>query len=315
MSSTFSSTSATASATAAADTQKTTGFLQNKALSVGVITASALVGLVLLAFLATWAIRKRRNSRINQEILDFSNAGLINDAHDVEKGGRFGESETVSATGHGSVTGHGGGSSSGHGGAAIPPSVLAQQYAYQDAGSSYPAMASYAPQPPPSRNANPYGAPPTYAYGAYQQPNNNWGYYNTSGAPTYDQSYGGVTDAYGGIAESLPAEGIMAGVGAGAQKPAQGVQRRPSAQRKPAPHLSISSDVAPNVQGPDSGLSLNNPPLQPAADFNNATPPLDTSLAGPAGRLVVSASIFRSSPEYLINHDHPFRCATSETRQ
>ena len=255
------------------------------------ITAASLVGLVLIAFIATWAFRKRRNDRIHQDILDFSNAGLVG-THDTEKGGNFGD-DTSSTTGHGS------GSSGGH--AAVPPSVLARQQMYQDNSSVYTAQTSY-PQPPPSRNANPYGANPygqqaAYAYPQRSNTYDNWAYYQnpsgpaSSGSPMpnpYDQAYG-VADAYGGIAESLPQASVMAGVGAGAQRPAQaGVQRRPSAQRKPAPHLSISSDAPPaaaNLTSPESTTSLNNPPLQPAADLSGAVPA--------QGRLVVSRSLPR----------------------
>ena len=220
----------TASATAAADTASKNGFLQNKALSVGVITASVLVGLVLLAFLATWALRKRRNDRINQDIIDFSNAGLVTAAaHDSEKGGRFGDNDGGSSSGHGS-TGTG----------AVAPSRM-----YQDTAAAYP---TYTPPSQAAYNAGGAGgyAASTYSSNAYAYPqrNNtydNWGYYQ--GAPAaggamgnpYDQQQSYAVGAYGGMAESYAAAGgAMAGVGAGAQQQ-QPLQRRPSAQRKPAP--------------------------------------------------------------------------------
>ncbi|KAI0722271.1 hypothetical protein C8T65DRAFT_734689 [Cerioporus squamosus] len=230
---TASSTSASASASAAAAVAPQS-FLQNKALSVGVITAASLVGLVLIIAIATWAIRKRRNERLHQDILDFSNASLVNEAHDVEKGVDI-----------------------------IAPDVPGKLRCEHS---------DVRPSASPSRNANPYGAQPQYASNAYggYAPNNNWGYgYGNATQAGYDQAYAGTEDAYGGIADY----GAMAGVGAGAQAPAQPPanppQRRPSAQRKPPPALDIPS-INPiaqptNAPSPISSVSINNPPLQPAA--------------------------------------------------
>lgn len=224
------------------------------------ITAASLVGLILLVVIATWAIRKRRHERLHQDILDFSNAGLVGSDLDPEKNAD-----------PGSTAGHGSGSSLGHGGT-LPPPVQPRQM-YQD---NY-AAPIYAPQPPPSRNANPYGAQPGYgatAYGGYQQNNSydNWGYGNGYGNAAamqnpYDQAYGGMDDAYGGYVEP----GMMAGVGTGAQAapPSNPPQRRPSAQRKAPPPLNLNppNPIAQptNAPSPVTAVSLNNPPLQPAA--------------------------------------------------
>ena len=220
------------------------------------ITAASLVGLVIIIALATWFIRRRRNDRLHRDILDFSNASLVNESHDVEKG-----------DGAGSSIGHGSGSSSGHG--TIPPAVQPRHMYQESFAASTP---TFATPPPANRRANPYGAQPQYAsnaYGGYVQ-NNKWGYgYGNATQSGYDQAYGGLDDAYGGIADY----GAMAGVGAGAQAqaqaPANPPQRRPSAQRKPPPplHITPTNPIAQptNAPSPISTVSINNPPLQPAA--------------------------------------------------
>ncbi|OSC98657.1 hypothetical protein PYCCODRAFT_1470806 [Trametes coccinea BRFM310] len=290
-SSTSSSTSSSASASASAiGANAPKGFLQNKALSVGVITAASLVGLVLIIAIATWAIRKRRNDRLHQDILDFSTANLVSDA---EKGsGAGGSRRDMFAEGgaadNGSSTGHGSGSSSGHGGYSQSSQAQVQPRGmYENPG--YSNLAAYAPNPAPSRAVNPYAPQAAYADRGYafptQEQNNtyaNWGYAGYNAAPavvqpqnTYDQAaYGGMDDAYGGIA----AEAAMAGVGAGAQS--QGPQRRPSAHRKPPPQLyippsnPIAQAVAANgAPSPISSVSLTQPALQPATGVGAAQPP------------------------------------------
>ncbi|KAI0356482.1 hypothetical protein OH77DRAFT_1520007 [Trametes cingulata] len=270
-------TSASPSATAAGDNAPK-GFLQNKALSVGVITAASLVGLVLLVALATWAIRKRNRDRLHQDILDFSTANLV---HDAEKGsgggggagsGGDGRREMFADEG-GSSNGHGSAatSSSGHGAYSQPP--LQPRGMYEAA--AYPVVpaSAYAPPPPkptPSRAANPYPAyaDRQYAFPSQEQPPHqqntyaNWGYGYGAPAPApvmqpqqnqFDQAYAGVDDAYGGIAASVDQPGVMAGVGAGAQSqgPAATPQRRPSAHRKPPPQLYIppANPIAQAVSG------------------------------------------------------------------
>ncbi|KAJ8462206.1 hypothetical protein ONZ51_g11048 [Trametes cubensis] len=286
-SATSSSSSGSASATAVGDNAPK-GFLQNKALSVGVITAASLVGLVLLIALATWAIRKRRKDRLHQDILDFSTANLVSDAE--KGGGGAGAADSRSrrqmfadAGDNGSISGHGSGSSSGHGTAAYsqPPS---------------PAVAGH---PAASRAVNPYSQPAyadrSYAFPSQEQNNTyaNWGYggygNNAATAPAaqpqnaYDQAYGGYDDAYGGIDSAA-----MAGVGAGAQS--QGPQRRPSAHRKPPPQLYIPpanpiAQAVANTQSPESTVSLTKPPLQPASGMGAAQPARRMSLLNspPAG--------------------------------
>ncbi|RPD66780.1 hypothetical protein L226DRAFT_118430 [Lentinus tigrinus ALCF2SS1-7] len=253
--STSSSSASSSASAAAADAPKS--FLQNKPLSVGVITAASLVGLVIIIAIATWAIRKRRNDRLHEDILDFSNANLVNESHDVEKG-----------DGVGSSLGHGSSSSTGHG--TIPPAVQ-PRHMYQD---SYAASTpTFAPPPAPSRYANAYGAQPQYAsnaYGGYVQNSNNWGYgYGNATQTGYDQAYAGTEDAYGGIAEYSAMAGVGAGAQTQAQPPANPPQRRPSAQRKPPPALDIppTNPIAQptNAPSPISSQSINNPPLQPAA--------------------------------------------------
>ncbi|KAH9894419.1 hypothetical protein C8Q73DRAFT_515942 [Cubamyces lactineus] len=301
-SSSSSSSSGSASPTAIGDNAPK-GFLQNKALSVGVITAASLVGLVMLIALATWAIRKRRNDRLHQDILDFSTANLVGDAE--KGGGGVGAADGGSrrqmfadAGDNGSSSGHGSSSSSGHGPAAYSqPPVQQSRDMYKNGG--YPTLPVFVPQPAASRAANPYSQP-TYADRSYafptQEQNNtyaNWGYggygNNAATAPAaqtqnaYDQAYGGYDDAYGGLDSAA-----MAGVGAGAQS--QGPQRRPSAHRKPPPQLYIPpanpiAQAVANTQSPDSTVSLSKPPLQPASGMGAAQPARRTSLLNspPAG--------------------------------
>ncbi|KAL1940101.1 hypothetical protein VTO73DRAFT_9436 [Trametes versicolor] len=243
------SSSASASASVAADTANAPkGFLANKALSVGVITAASLVGLVLIIAIATWAIRKRKNDRIDRDILDFSTAANL--MHDTEKGAGAGGSGSIEAA---SSTGHG--SSSSHGTLSLGPMETSRGM-YENRG--YPAAApAYIPRNQPSRMANPYPAQQqpaynTYAFPSQEQSNTTYGGWNNYGAygngnggamqaqnNQFDQAYSGTEDPYGGIAYDAPQQnGAMAGVGAGAQ--GQGPVRRPSAHRKPPPQLYIA---------------------------------------------------------------------------
>ncbi|KAH9938522.1 uncharacterized protein B0H18DRAFT_1205741 [Fomitopsis serialis] len=86
-----SSPSSTASATPAANAATSSGFLANKGLSVGVITACSLVGLVLLIIVATYTCRRRRRNKLHEEAVDFtpfpSSDELISSHNDVERGG------------------------------------------------------------------------------------------------------------------------------------------------------------------------------------------------------------------------------------
>ncbi|KAI0772004.1 hypothetical protein BD413DRAFT_612839 [Trametes elegans] len=264
-SSTDSSTSASSSATLAADHAKPNGFLANKALSVGVITAASLVGLVLIIAFATWAIRKRRNERLHQDIIDFSTAGLVNDE---EKAGGAARRDWLADSGldNSSSNGHGS-SSSGHGGMSQPP--VQSRNMYDNGG--YPTLPVFVPNPTPSRAANSYPAQAAYAdrYAFPSQEQNttyaNWGYgygNNASAAAasqrqnTYEQAYGGMDDAYGGMAPPSPQQGAMAGIGAGAQSQGQAPQRRPSGHRKPPPQLTIAPSnpiaqaISEHTEGP-----------------------------------------------------------------
>ncbi|KAI0677018.1 hypothetical protein C8Q78DRAFT_1073761 [Trametes maxima] len=250
-----SSTSDTAAASGTPEAQgaqtvpKQNSFLANKALSVGVITAASLVGLVLIIAIATWAIRKRRNDRIHQDILDFSTAGLVNDEEKGSGGGSGGGRRDMFADGgvdNNSSNGHGSGSSSGHGAFSQPQ--VQPRGMYENSG--YPTMPVFVPNQ--GRAMNQYPAQNAYNASGYafptQDSNNtyaNWGYgYGNGAAPTqpnnFDQAYGGVEDAYGGIATSAP-QSVMAGISAGAQSagPQAQVQRRPSGHRKPPPQLYI----------------------------------------------------------------------------
>ncbi|KAI0650204.1 hypothetical protein C8Q79DRAFT_371084 [Trametes meyenii] len=241
--------SGTPEAQGAQQVPKPNSFLANKALSVGVITAASLVGLVLIIAIATWAIRKRRNDRIHQDILDFSTAGLVNDEEKGSGGGSGGGRRDMFADGvvdNNSSHGHGSGSSSGHGAFSQPQ--VQPRGMYENTG--YPTLPVFVPNQ--GRAMNQYPAQNAYTASSYafpsQESNNtyaNWGYgYGNGAAPTqpnnFDLAYGGVEDAYGGIAVSAQ-QSVMAGVGAGAQSagPQAQVQRRPSGHRKPPPQLYI----------------------------------------------------------------------------
>ncbi|KAI0637958.1 hypothetical protein C8Q77DRAFT_1070345 [Trametes polyzona] len=302
---TESSSSASPSSTAElATTPKS--FLQNKALSVGVITTASLVGLVLVIAIATWAIRKRRNDRIHRDILDFSTANLVSDP---EKGGGSGgiggSMDAASSNGHGSASSHG----------ALSQPPVQPRGVYESAG--YAPRPTYAPNPAQSRAVNPYpaqaGYQDRYAFPSQEQNNTyaNWGYgYGAAAAPApsknpYDQAYG-VDDAYGGIAYNDPQQGAMAGVGAGAQS--QGPQRRPSAHRKPPPQLyiaptaPIAEAVATNAPSPISSVSITKPPLQPAPGVGAAQPARRTSLLNsPAGGNAEGGGVQRERKDTLTH--------------
>ncbi|GBE79338.1 hypothetical protein BKA93DRAFT_830137 [Sparassis latifolia] len=84
--------SASSFAAAAATSAPPKSFLQNKALSVGVITAASLIGLVLLIVIATFAIRRRRRDKLQPDAVDFdpdaSSDQLVGGGGDVEHGNR-----------------------------------------------------------------------------------------------------------------------------------------------------------------------------------------------------------------------------------
>ncbi|CDO76570.1 hypothetical protein BN946_scf184831.g6 [Trametes cinnabarina] len=268
-SSSSSSTSSSASASASAiGANAPKGFLQNKALSVGVITAASLVGLVVIIAIATWAIRKRRNDRLHQDILDFSTANLVSDAEKGSGAGRRDMFTEGGAADNGSSAGHGSGSSSVHGGYSQSSQSQVQPRAmYENQG--YAGMPAYASQPAAPRAAYPYAAQPVYADRGYGFPSQEQ---NNTPKTRMNTAYGGMDDAYGGIA------GDAVGVAAGAQN--QGPQRRPSAHRKPPPQLYIppSNPIAQAVpangaSSPISSVSLTQPALQPATGTATAQPP------------------------------------------
>ncbi|KAI9001341.1 hypothetical protein BD414DRAFT_505084 [Trametes punicea] len=294
LSSSISSSSSSASPSATlASSSAPKGFLQNKALSVGVITAASLVGLVVIIAIATWAIRKRRNDRLHQDILDFSTANLVGD---TEKGGGAAGTDggRRDMFADGSST-HGSGSSSGHGGYTRPQPQVQTGGMYDNA--VYPAASAFVPKPAPTMPVNPYSAQPAYVDPSYafptQEQNNtyaNWNYGYGAAAMVqpqnaYEQAYGGMDDAYGGIAAADPQQSVaMAGIGTGVQ--GQGPQRRPSAHRKPPPQLYIPPTTSQVVgASPTSTVSITKPPLQPAPGLGAAQPARRTSLLSspPAG--------------------------------
>ncbi|KAH9850019.1 hypothetical protein C2E23DRAFT_334735 [Lenzites betulinus] len=280
-----STVAASASASASSDAVNTPkSFLQNTALSVGVITAASLVGLVIIIAVATWAIRKRKRERLHQDILDFSSADLVDHAEKGEGSGGIGVRGTGSIGGASSAD-HG--SSSSHGTLSAPQ--MQPRGMYENSG--YPSMPAYAANPA-ARTPNPYAQPAYndrgYAFPSQEQNNTyaNWGYgYGNQQQQQnqFDQTYAGSEDAYGGLAYNDPHQlGAMAGVGAGAQGP--GPQRRPSAHRKPPPQLYIppanpvAETVATNGHSPISSVSITKPPLQAAGGMGAAQPARRTSL-------------------------------------
>ncbi|KAF7790892.1 hypothetical protein EIP86_001850 [Pleurotus ostreatoroseus] len=93
-----SSSSASPSASDAASNAAPSSFLANKPLSITVIVAASIVGLVLIMVIATWAVRKRRNSRLDDFAASISADDLMGPGpggfghEDVEKASTYGGS-------------------------------------------------------------------------------------------------------------------------------------------------------------------------------------------------------------------------------
>ncbi|EKM59413.1 uncharacterized protein PHACADRAFT_157780 [Phanerochaete carnosa HHB-10118-sp] len=63
--------------------------MQNKPLSISVITIASIIGLVVLMIIATWAIRRRQHNKLHDEAAEFRTEDLVGGGHghdDIEKG-------------------------------------------------------------------------------------------------------------------------------------------------------------------------------------------------------------------------------------
>lgn len=241
------------------------------------------MGLVLFIALATWAIRRRRRSKLHDEAVDFtpfpSSDELLSSGHDVEKANDKGNGIPGSgrrASG-GSASGENGqsgpstyGSSSGHAASSTGPS----REMYERTG--YPALPVFVPAPPLMSTSQ-----TAYSAQSYTAPNQA---YNDGGPyPYYNRS------AYQANAPLLP----RANNYEDSYQP-RGLAPRPS-QRKPIPPLlpldisATRSDISPPAYpgttaapSPISAISLNVDPMQPASAVNPANPrlsPIDQGAA------------------------------------
>ncbi|KAI0939679.1 hypothetical protein AcW1_004632 [Taiwanofungus camphoratus] len=279
-SSALSSSSPSASATAA-PASSSNSFLQNKALSVGVIVSASLVGLVLFIVIATFAIRRRRRNKLHDEAIDFrpdssSEQLVINSTADVEKGADPG----IPGAGRRSSGGSMGGETSRVGSAEALASGLAGSGAgtgrsrdmYERTG--YPALPVFVPEPAPTHSN--YSTPQnTYTAQGYSAQGQNQAYPDPGPYPSFTPLSNPFDPP---LQPNIP---VVASTGPLNGLYPRAVAQRP-AQRKQAPALlplNIASMSPPVYSGPvpdpspQSAVSLTASPMQPASTMNPANPP------------------------------------------
>lgn len=151
------------------------GFLQNKPLSISVITIATILGVIFLVIIGTWALRKRRREKLHRLAAELSSDDLVGHRRsfdDVEKGSGSGHSMYGGAAYGGSVDvlekmeAVGGARHDGRAGPVMPPPVRrspTQHSASPDPYIAYaqPAYAvpAYAAPMPPTYHDQGYGAP------------------------------------------------------------------------------------------------------------------------------------------------------------
>ncbi|KZT12855.1 uncharacterized protein LAESUDRAFT_753896 [Laetiporus sulphureus 93-53] len=311
------------STSAVADTASS-GFLQNKSLSVGVITVCSLVGVIIIFAIATYAIRKHKRSKARDEAIDFSpfpsSDGLL-DHRDVERdGGADGggvpgpgrRASRSSINSSGSLQGDPSiaGASSNQAGLGAQGAVRDM---YERAG--YPNMPVFLPAPAPA----PAPSRPVYPNQAYQNPMtsqvrayNDYGPYPSynPNAATYQQNP--IANAYPSMQQSQPQPNPMMAPGPSNQSNMNAPVRRPSLRKQVPPMLLIDvpatrrdMDVLPAYPGPAAGavpspmsaISLSDGPVQPANVVNAANPlttPIEEDSGPPAWRRKQRSSLMYS---------------------
>ncbi|CCM04859.1 uncharacterized protein FIBRA_07052 [Fibroporia radiculosa] len=295
------------------------GFLQNKALSVGVITASSLVALILIVVLATWAIRRRSRNKLHDEAVDwtpFPSSDELPGRADVEQGGNDG----TGLPGEGRRGSRGSGLTSGSQTIAPAESSSAQKNAHAQGPdmyerTGYPALPVFVPAPTTPQA--------TYANQPYSNPVQNVA--DLGPYPSFDPRAG--PSAYNPKAPLLlPANNVDS-------RYSRSYASRQS-QRKQQQALlplnigaSRSVDASPPaypggsgaVPSPISAVSLTAGPVQPAGTVNPANPresPTDQMLIVPGSRSKHSSLL--DSPAqlaYTINEPAERERPLSHTRQ
>lgn len=284
-------TSSSASATAAANAAAPKGFLANKGLSVGVITACSLIGLVLLIVVATYAIRRRRRNKLHDEAVDFtpfpSSDELLGNRNDVERGGSGGALGTRPSS-RGSV-----------GDETLPSATRTAAPEMYQTGYAVPTyMPPSGPPPPPkatTTSTTNQVAFPSQAYANAMAGYNDYGPYPTYAAPTNPNAYQPQQAA--NTLAPRPGPSYNTAYGA-ATAPAVAAPANPpirkASQRKQVPPLNLSA-ARPDASPPAYQL-MNDTSVSPMVNPYGSTPnPVDPPLSAvsPAARRA-SASLLNS---------------------
>lgn len=295
------SSSGSASATAVATGSKS--FLENKPLSISVITIATLIAIVVLFSVATLAIRKRKRDKLQADAVAFSveelfgNPGGGSGSTDLEK----------SASSAGARKDSWGGSNeSGSSGASTQRSLSGQSRLnggrdmYEKA--AYPAAPAYSP--PPARQGYPaqnYGQPRPAYPNAMANP--------TPAAPPmpaymaapFEQSYRlniNVPEPLMNFDDNGAYDGL-----AYAAAPAPGP--RPMGRKQPPPLQVINTTPTAVASGTTaspmdaSPLSLHTSPMQPASAVNPGNPPtspLELAVPASAPGMATRRSSLLNSP-------------------
>ncbi|THH33654.1 hypothetical protein EUX98_g525 [Antrodiella citrinella] len=308
-SSSATSSSVSESATPAAAASAPKSFLQNKGLSIPIITLASIAGLVLLIIIATWFIRRRRRNNVENLVAGISTDDLVG-ATDIEKGSGL--------TGHGGGMGHDLGFGFNRPLPTAPAGMSGNQMYERPGPSVFPPpsappahvpMYSYAPpsqyrnmqagQGPKSRSVNPYPAGP-----------------HTQAPRGYDNDYPVLTNpfddpngVYKAPAAYLPPVDPISPL-AGATVTRSGSNR---SYRKPAPPMLdvvVSAESSPPsaVSSHSSAQSHDLNPMQLPSPMNPANPP-SASRAAPVNPAQVAlpptpqAMQFSPADADLSNYD------------
>ncbi|OCH90727.1 hypothetical protein OBBRIDRAFT_834819 [Obba rivulosa] len=251
------------SATAVATGNKS--FLQNKPLSISVITIGAIIALAVLFSVATLALRKRKRDKLQFDAAAFYGEDMFKptgsaDSTDLEKSGigarkdSWGDSNESGSSGASTQRSMSGQSRSNGGQdmyerAAYPPALGPQQTQQGYPASNYSQPRQAYPNPGPGAAGPPM---PAYMVAPFEQS------YRLNVNVPEASSFGNFEDnnAYDGIAYAAP---VHAPVPAGRKQP-------------PPLHVINTTPTAANLMDA-SPISLAASPMQPASAVNPANPP------------------------------------------
>ncbi|KAH8106082.1 hypothetical protein BXZ70DRAFT_415374 [Cristinia sonorae] len=231
-------------------------FIENKALSIPVITLSSIAFLILLTVLATWAVRRRRRRDLENIVGDFSTTDLVGPG-DVEKG-----------SGRGYTGGQGSGMS-GPGDGVIPnrPAPTVNQNMYGRPNPSLYTVSARSAYPAYGHPANhPNGQVAQVGYGQFPAGTGPPGPHQTT-SPILDNPFDDPNAVYAPDRFVLPDQDPnVPSLGQGSRG-----HRKP-----PPPALDVqvpAQQSPPSAASSHSSASYNGQPMQLPSGMNSGNPP------------------------------------------